>query len=311
MSVCNWDDLRVFIAAARAESFTQAASRLTMDASTVARRVARLETSLRATLVTRSPQGLILTAAGARLFDASTKVEAAMEATEAVNESSAVRGTVRISAFEGLGSVVVARAIPALMAAHPELHVELIANAGFLSPSIREIDIGITLSPPDTPRVVGELLGECELGVYASAAFLDRYGPIERIDQMLDVPFVGFIDDLLYPPELRYLGDIHPGITPTVTSSSVRAQLEIISANGAIGVLPCFFAMTAGPDLVRVLPDAIRIRRMLWIAAHKDVSQTARVRAVYRWLHKLVSDNRPIFLPTLDSPANANDQRAV
>jgi len=297
MSIANWDDLRIFMAAARAGSFAQAASRLTMDASTVARRIARLETSLRATLMTRSPQGLKLTAAGARLFDASTKVESAMESTEAVNEPSAVRGTVRISAFEGLGSGVVAPAIPALMAIHPGLRVELIANAGFLSPSIREVDIGISLSPPETLRVVGEMLSECELGIYASPSLLARHDTIEQLPQLLDVPFVGYIDDLLYPPELRYLPDIHPELEPAVTSSSVRAQLEIIRAGGAIGVLPCFLAMTAGTDLVRVLPERVRIRRTLWIAAHKDVSQTARVRAVYRWLRKLVSENRQIFMP--------------
>lgn len=299
MSVSNWDDLRIFMAAARSGSFTQAASRLTMDASTVARRIARLETALRSTLVARSPRGLKLTAAGARLFDASTAVESAMESTETINEHGSVRGTVRISAFEGLGSAVVAPAIPALMAAHPGLRIELIANAGFLSPSIREVDIGISLSPPDTPRVTGECLGDCELGLYASQAFLDRHGPIERIDQLLDLPFVGYIDDLLYPPELRYLPDIHPGIVPAMTSSSVRAQLEIIRADGAVGVLPCFLAMTAGTDLKRVLPADIRIRRTLWIAAHKDVGETTRVRAVYRWLHKLVLDDPEIFMPTV------------
>lgn len=309
MGASNWDDLRVFIAAARAGSFTQASLRLNMDASTVARRIARLETSLRSTLVTRSPQGLKLTATGARIFDASTAVESAMESTEAVNDHGAVRGTVRISAFEGLGSAVVAPAIPALMEKHPGLRIELIANAGFLSPSIREVDIGISLSPPDTPRLIGELLGDCELGLYAADRFLQKHGPIETVAQLGTLPFVGYIDDLLYPPELRYLPDILPGLDPTMTSSSVRAQLEIIRAGGAVGVLPCFLAMTAGTDLKRVLASEVRIRRTLWIAAHKDVGETARVRAVYRWLHKLVLDDPEIFMPPPGAPAMI--QRAV
>jgi len=299
------------MAAARAGSFAQAASRLTVDASTVARRVAQLETSMRATLVARSPQGLKLTATGARLFDAGALVESAMETTETINEPGSVRGTVRISAFEGLGSTIVAPAIPALMAKHPGLRIELIANAGFLSPSIREIDVGISLSPPDTPRVAGELLGECELALYASHDFLDAHDPIESLEQLPDMPLVGYIDDLLYPPELRYLSDIHPGLSPTMTSSSVRAQLEIIRAGGAIGVVPCFLAMTAAPELVRVLSDQVSIRRTLWIAAHRDVSKTARVRAVYRWLHGLVSDNPGIFTPSgVSAPYTRHPQEA-
>ena len=42
----DWDDLRVFLAVARAESLSAAGRRLGMDASTVGRRVARLETAL-------------------------------------------------------------------------------------------------------------------------------------------------------------------------------------------------------------------------------------------------------------------------
>jgi len=301
MTLSNWDDLRIFMAAARSGSFTQAASRLTVDASTVARRIARLESALRATLVARTPKGLKLTAAGARLFDASTAVESAMESAEAISDHGSVRGTVRISAFEGLGSAIVAPAMPALLRRHPGLRIELIANAGFLSPSIREVDIGISLSPPHTPRVTGERLGDCELGLYASEALLDRSGPIESVEGLLSLPFVGYIDDLLYPPELRYLADIHPAITPAMTSSSVRAQLEIIRAGGALGILPCFLAVTAGADLRRVLPSKVSLRRTLWIAAHKDVTETARVKAVYRWLHKLVSDSPEIFTPSQSS----------
>ena len=37
----DWDDMRIFLAAARARSFGSAADRLTIDTATVARRVAR------------------------------------------------------------------------------------------------------------------------------------------------------------------------------------------------------------------------------------------------------------------------------
>ena len=39
----DWDDLRIFLAVARAESLSGAGRRLAMDASTVGRRIARLE----------------------------------------------------------------------------------------------------------------------------------------------------------------------------------------------------------------------------------------------------------------------------
>ena len=42
----NWDDLRVFLCAARAGNLSQTAKRLRLDHSTVSRRIAQMEASL-------------------------------------------------------------------------------------------------------------------------------------------------------------------------------------------------------------------------------------------------------------------------
>ena len=65
----NWDDMRVFLAVARAESLSGAAPVLKMDPATLGRRIARLECALGATLFLKSPQGYALTDLGARMRD--------------------------------------------------------------------------------------------------------------------------------------------------------------------------------------------------------------------------------------------------
>ena len=47
----DWDDLRIFLAVARTESLSGAGRRLGMDASTIGRRIARLEAAVDAGLV--------------------------------------------------------------------------------------------------------------------------------------------------------------------------------------------------------------------------------------------------------------------
>jgi DNA-binding transcriptional LysR family regulator len=106
----DWDDVRIFIAAARAGSLATAAQRLGIDAATVGRRVARLETALKSTLVVRSASGLLLTAAGAQLLETALDAESAMEAAEQVTRPDLIAGTVRISASEGFGGAVLAPA---------------------------------------------------------------------------------------------------------------------------------------------------------------------------------------------------------
>jgi len=46
MSTMDWDDIRYFLAVARAEQFSGAAARLGVDTGTVARRINALEKSL-------------------------------------------------------------------------------------------------------------------------------------------------------------------------------------------------------------------------------------------------------------------------
>ena len=130
----NWDDLRVFLAAAKTGSFSHAAAQLHMDATTIGRRITRLEDSLKSTLLTRSPKGLTLTAAGAQLFEASARVEEAIELADAANRISGLGGVVRISVAEGFGTTIIAPRLAPFLADHPGLKIELAANAGFLSP---------------------------------------------------------------------------------------------------------------------------------------------------------------------------------
>ena len=76
----DWDDLRVFLAVARTESLSGAGIRLGMNASTVGRRIARLETSLGRVLFAKTPQGYALTAEGQRLVSPAEAAELVVNA---------------------------------------------------------------------------------------------------------------------------------------------------------------------------------------------------------------------------------------
>ena len=288
----DWDDVRIFIAAARAGSLATAAQRLGIDAATVGRRVARLETALKSTLVVRSTTGLHLTAAGAQLLDMGLEAESAMEAVARVARPDTLAGVVRVSASEGFGVTLMAPALPRLRLTSPGLRIELAATSGFLSPSRREVDMAITLSAPDAARLIVEPLTPYQLALYASPDYLARNGRPDTVDRLGDFDVVGYIDDLIYAPELRYLDEVRPGLTPHLASSSIRAQREIITAGGGIGVLPCF--MAAG--LERVLPD-ILIERRFWLSTHREVHDTARLRTVRTWLKTLCAERRGLLIP--------------
>ncbi|WP_426023616.1 LysR family transcriptional regulator [Brevundimonas sp. PWP3-1b1] len=288
----DWDDVRIFIAAARAGSLGGAAQRLGIDAATVGRRVARLESTLKSTLVVRSTTGLQLTAAGAQLLDIGLEAESAMEAAARVTRPDTLAGVVRVSASEGFGVTLMAPALPDLRLASPGLRIELAATSGFLSPTRREVDMAITLAAPDAARLIVEPLTPYQLALYASPAYLARRGAPETVDDLPGFDIVGYIDDLIYAPELRYLDEVRPGLTPHLGSSSIRAQREIIASGGGVGVLPCFLA----EGLERVLPS-ILIERRFWLSTHREVHDTARLRAVRAWLKSLCAARQASLRP--------------
>ncbi len=282
----DWDDARVFIEAARTRYLNRAALRLGIDAATVGRRVSRLETGLKATLLVRSAAGLELTSAGQEFLDAIILAEKAMGRAADVSQDRS-GGTVRISAAEGFGTAILAPALAGLAVEAPTIRVELAANSGFLSPSRREVDLVVTLNAPSAQRLEVEPLTDYDLALYASQAYLAEHGRPTVVDDLHQHRIVGYIDDLIYAPELRYLDEIAHGLRPRLASSSIRAQREIILAGGGLGVLPCFLA----DGLVRVLPEKIRLKRRFWLAAHRDVSDTKRVRRVRQWLHRICQEN--------------------
>ena len=289
----DWDDVRLFLAAARAGSLTGAGRRLGIDAATVGRRIARLETALKATLVVRSVAGLTLTAAGSRLQASAGKAEAAMLATQEAGQATATSGTVRISVSEGFGTAVVAPALPALRARRGSPQIELAANPGFLSPATRQVDIAVTLSPPGEGRLIVEPLSDYQLALYASPGYLKRTGEPKSVAALQGRDIVGYVEDLIYAQELRYLDEIGLAGRPGLASTSIRAQREIIAAGGGIGVLPCFL----GDGLVRVCRREVLLTRRLWMSTHRDIAATARIRTLRGWLKQLVRDRQAVLAP--------------
>lgn len=291
----DWDDLRVFIAAARGGTTAAAAQRLGLDATTVGRRIAALESALKATLFVRARTGLQLTAAGARLLESAGTAEAAMnaalESAQVDPTADAVAGAVRISAPEGFGGQVLAPALPDLARRHPRLAVELIANPGLLSPLKREVDMAITLSAPQSPRLLVEPLTDYALGLFAAPAYLAAHPAPASVEALGDHVLVGYVEDQIYAPELRYLEEIRPGLRPRLSSTSLRAQRQMVAAGAGIGVLPRFIADGLAP----VLETEVRLTRRFWISTHRDVAATARIRAVRNWLKALVVEARGLL----------------
>jgi DNA-binding transcriptional LysR family regulator len=295
MSQLNWDDLRPFLAVARAGRLIGAGRALGLDHSTVARRLTALETAVGSRLFDRGPRGAQLTEAGRGLVDHAERIEGEIASAASLlgGGDTRVSGTVRLATPEAFGSYLVAPHVHRLHAAHPELRLELAPEPQLVSLANRDADVAVLLNRPKAGPVVARHLIDYRLGLYASRAYLEAHGPV-ALDRLADHPFAWYIDARIDVPELRFLSEVSADATPVFRSTSIAAQHAAVAGGLGLGVLHAF-AADADPELVRVLEDSVEIRRSYWLAVHADQQRLPRVRAVIDFLDGIVGMARARF----------------
>jgi DNA-binding transcriptional LysR family regulator len=291
----NWDDLRIFLAVARAGQMLGAARRLGLNHATVSRRVAALEQSLRAKLLRRLTTGTELTPAGERLFATAERVEAEMIAARAeiADEGAEISGTVRIGAPDGFGVAFLAPRLAALTELHPSLSVQLVPVPRSFSLSRREADIAITVERPSEGRLVAAKLVDYSLALYASQAYAAENGLPEDAEALRTHRLVGYVPDLVMSATLDYAGEVADAFDASFSISSTMGQVEAVRSGAGIGILHSFIARSYA-DLVPV-PGFAPIRRAYWLVYHESVRPLRRVQAAAGFISQIVEKERALF----------------
>ncbi len=275
-SVLDWDDLRVFLAVARAESLSGAGKRLKIDPATVGRRVARLEDALGARLFQKSPQGYVLTAEGARLVPHAERAEVALDgASEVLTGPEGLTGQVRIGAPDGCANYLLPQVLARICDANPGLEVQIVALPRIFNLSKREADMAIAVSRPEAGRLTVQKLSDYRLHLAASRAYLTAHAPIRGPLDLAGHRFVGYIPDMIFDKELDYLVAIGVTTVP-LASNSVSVQLNWLRHGAGLGVVHDF-ALPAAAELVRVIPDQISLTRAFWLIRHADDGRVERL----------------------------------
>lgn len=291
----NWDDVRIFLAVARAGQILGAARRLELNHATVSRRVAALEARLKTRLFRRLTTGTELTPAGERFLRHAERMEADLIAAraEVAGEGDVVAGTVRIGAPDGFGVAFLAPRLGALTARHPDLAIQLVPVPRSFSLSRREADIAITVDRPTEGRLVAGKLVDYTLQLFAGRGYAAEHGLPGTLDELARHRLVGYVADLAISPTLDYAAEISPDWNAAFAVSSAMGQVEAVRAGAGIGILHSFIARRHD-DLVPV-PVAPSIRRSYWLVYHESVRPMRRVQAVAEHIAALVDAERGLF----------------
>jgi len=263
--VASWDDMRVFLAVARAESLSRAAPVLRMDAATVGRRVARLEEDLGAALFAKSPQGYALTNLGVRMRNHAEEAEAALIRAneEAQGDQAELTGQIRIGAPDGAANYLLPQVCAAIGRENPDLEIQILALPRVVNLSKREADMAVTVSRPQAGRLSVQKISDYKLHLAARPEIAKTITSLSAVRRH---PMVGYIPDMIFDKELDYLGDLgEAGVRQA--SNSVAVQLASLRAGAGVGIVHDF-ALPFATELERVLIDELSLVRSFYLVRH-------------------------------------------
>lgn len=278
----NWNHARAFFVAAEEGSFSAAGRALQIAQPTIGRQVAALEEELGVTLFERIGNALELTSAGLDLMEHVRAMDEAATrvSLSATGQSRSLEGTVCITASELIAAHILPPVIGRLRREHPGIEIEIVASNTARDLRRREADIAIRNFTSTQPELVTKKIADRSARLYATPAYLERLGNPTSPAELSSADFFGFDHTEVMIKGLRALG-LHLTLEnfPIVTNNHL-VQWEL--AKHGVGI--CIVMDQVGdvePRVRRVLPDLPPFPVPVWLAAHRELRTSRRIRVVF------------------------------
>jgi len=277
----NWDDLKVFLAVARAGSLVGAAKAVGQTQPTMGRRLYALEEAVGHKLLSRTAEGFSLTQAGTAVLAHAERMEEEALAFERrlAGQGDELGGMLRVSSSDWFATHILAPILARFSQRHPRAVVELVTETRLVSLSRRETDLSFRFLRFQEPDVMQKRLMHIAYEAYASRAYLERHGAPDPATGgeghsliTMDTAFseladVGWLTRLL--PEARFAG----------RSNNRDVQARMCAEGAGIAVLPVQVGAVT-PGLERVWLGESPPGRDVWSGYHRDLHRLPLLRAL-------------------------------
>lgn len=288
----DWDNLRFFLTVARKGSIRAASEALSVNHSTVSRRITAFEKKLGVRLFERLPNGYVLTPTGEEMLISAQHIEDEVVKLDrqVIGRDAQLNGVLRVTMPTALATHLLMPDISAFTKQYPNIHLELAFSSEEFNLRKREADIAIRLTPNPPGYLVGRRILTPARGVYASYDYLPNDADLNP-GQLSWIGWEEVSSHTLWNKDSRFSD------SPVVhKADDLLAQLEAVKAGMGIAMLPCFLADTL-PSLQRL--ELISTRGScgdLWILTHEDLRATARVRAFIDFMLKAFERHSDLLL---------------
>ncbi len=275
----NWDDLRIARAVYETGSFAAAAARLDINETTVARRLARLQSDLGVPLFDAADGRRQPTAACERLVALTATMSAQAERIAKIGEETkGLVGHRRIATTDSLAVEVLAPKAAPFLTKHPGLSIEFMASTENVNFSRWEADLAVRFRKPDKGDFVISKLADVSLYLFQPAA-----------DQSAGEQLVlSYPEDLSGTPESQYLAGVGLNRQLRCTTKNLLVFKKLVESRQCSAILPSFMCQELLEDRafrISRLPE----RREIWLLVQTHLKHDTTTRAVIEWLKECFS----------------------
>ncbi len=285
----GWDHLRALLEVARGGALAPAARKLGVDQSTISRRLAQVEYSSGGTLFRRDRKGIVLTPFGREVFTRVEKMETALHEIQGLTADRYGQnaGTVSIATMEGVGAMLISRAVRKLHERFAAIEIQLATTSNYVDIARRESDIFVSFFEPPPKSLHTQKVADVHFHLYASASYLAGR-EIARPEDLAQDFFIGYIDDPIYLPSARWLEEFVDAPRIGFRATSMFSQLFAAQEGLGVVLLPSY-AEAESFGLIRLLPDR-SARVPLFISVQYDLQYLPHIRAVFDLLAQLMAE---------------------
>ncbi len=191
--------------------------------------------------------------------------------------------TVRLTASEMTAAYVLPPILAALRRAQPQIQLELLVSNRVENLLERQADIAIRHTRPAQEGLVARRVGDAALGAFAHADYLARVGG--RIDpaRLCEYDWIGYDASDLLLRGFRQAGFALGREFFAFRCDNHVAGWQMAQAGLGIAFAPLAVAARC-PAMRPVLPEVAIAPMPVWLTAHRELRQSARIRLVFEAL---------------------------
>jgi DNA-binding transcriptional LysR family regulator len=284
-SLFDWSLVRSFLAVLERGSLLAASRDLQLSQPTIGRHVAELESQLGLVLFDRNGRGLLPTEAAYHLAESARIMQSGADqlARNVLGADLGASGTVRITASQPVSCYVLPPLLAQMRLSLPDVQVELVASNEVSNLLRREADIAVRMVQPQQASIIARRVGKVTLRACAHQDYLRRRGVPRQPSDLLAHDLIGGDrnDDTLK-------GFAAQGLVVGREQFAFRADDLIVvwqAVRAGLGVgFVSEHLIRSDPAVIPVLPK-LKIQPLpVWLAVHKEIRTSKRIRAVYDFL---------------------------